>query len=459
MLCRFEEYGCKVLMKKETLNDHEKICDFRIVSCPVIGCDEEVSISSYMKHLKEKHGDFCEISNDNKTQFEMNYKTSFENLKKHRRLDGFIENDEVFLWQSLVHLRQNDHHFFTSITLEQSLEQEIAKTATISFFPQILSCKEEAAKYRIRIKVSNQDKDLELSLKACIDSIDESDPDPAIEIDENFFRQLTEDGSFPDVEIQIESICKEKPQPSSSTEATKNTSEATNKEAEDLMPHPKRRPATKRRRVDAAAMDSESDAGAPQDLDPGPRRPISPDRSSEASSLPESLLNRTSVWQGFGDTDVADSTETDNNDEDDNQLRSEQMRQVHQVEQGQARELVRNRNREFDWEMESFGDVNWHLGSRSRRSEQRPITTSENVDDFADQFHWPFKIKVKNLRYGTTDDFLYEIFDYPDHVSLIDPRGSVAIISFSNRQEAELAILQRHNKRLAGRLIKCTRMY
>ena len=122
---------------------------------------------------------------------------------------------------------------------------------------------------------------MEFSRRASVEAIDAKNPLPSLKIEGGFYKELVEDGSIPSMDIRIESVIQVKQEARPSTET------------ED--------PARKRFKFD------------PQ---PGPSglntHATSPDRATDSSSPAESVTNRTSVWQEFGDTDNTETEEESN---------------------------------------------------------------------------------------------------------------------------------------------------
>ena len=81
--CSFTEYGC--LEEEKLPKDmilHEKDCFYRVVKCLYSRCIEEISLSGFMEHFREKHD--CSMVQDAK-----DFKVSFRVRKDH------LENDSI----------------------------------------------------------------------------------------------------------------------------------------------------------------------------------------------------------------------------------------------------------------------------------------------------------------------------------------------------------------------------
>lgn len=55
--CEFEQYGCDVMMAREDLPAHTKLCRYREVDCPSPSCGDTVSLSCLAKHFLTSHRD------------------------------------------------------------------------------------------------------------------------------------------------------------------------------------------------------------------------------------------------------------------------------------------------------------------------------------------------------------------------------------------------------------------
>ena len=73
--CRFVE--CEELFALDKLEDHEKICQHRIVKCPNSKCEVEIALSKLLDHLEEKN--FCYSSKP--TVIETSSKTGKANFR------------------------------------------------------------------------------------------------------------------------------------------------------------------------------------------------------------------------------------------------------------------------------------------------------------------------------------------------------------------------------------------
>lgn len=53
--CQYEEYGCSDILKLKDINDHEKICNYKLVDCPLQ--DMSISLAKLTTHFKNLHKD------------------------------------------------------------------------------------------------------------------------------------------------------------------------------------------------------------------------------------------------------------------------------------------------------------------------------------------------------------------------------------------------------------------
>jgi len=61
--CPFAKHGCVVRLQSENEDEHKKICNFREISCPIVGCNQKLAIGSFGKaHLQDAHFDCVTFS-------------------------------------------------------------------------------------------------------------------------------------------------------------------------------------------------------------------------------------------------------------------------------------------------------------------------------------------------------------------------------------------------------------
>ena len=53
--CKFNQYGCSVILEQKQLQQHEQICCCKPASCPLPDCSKIISGKEVMEHLYEKH--------------------------------------------------------------------------------------------------------------------------------------------------------------------------------------------------------------------------------------------------------------------------------------------------------------------------------------------------------------------------------------------------------------------
>ena len=56
--CRFKDYGCEVVLPREDLPTHSKVCKFRKIVCPDPWCYEMISLDQLSEHIKNNHWSF-----------------------------------------------------------------------------------------------------------------------------------------------------------------------------------------------------------------------------------------------------------------------------------------------------------------------------------------------------------------------------------------------------------------
>jgi len=54
-VCKFTDQGCQEEHVRETIGDHEKACQYRLVNCVDLACQQRVSVSRLLTHLENDH--------------------------------------------------------------------------------------------------------------------------------------------------------------------------------------------------------------------------------------------------------------------------------------------------------------------------------------------------------------------------------------------------------------------
>lgn len=55
--CRYRNTGCKSILKWETIDAHEKVCNYKVIRCTVANCEWENAKLLLKTHFEEKHSD------------------------------------------------------------------------------------------------------------------------------------------------------------------------------------------------------------------------------------------------------------------------------------------------------------------------------------------------------------------------------------------------------------------
>ena len=292
MPCNYSQFGCTVQKKRDKLKDHEKTCIYRTVACLTQSCKDRVPISCYMDHLmdhlKGKHADKVRSYRlENGAEVAWNLTGIYMEFRS--------RHGQKAVQLGLKNISHDNNEFFIQVHLTRGQNEGVF----LKFYSKILACGDEASKYRSYIRVFNVNQQFEFSCKAPVEKIDTKKPLPSMILHDEHIMRLLGEESYLRFEVRIESIdvVKAEPQPSTETSVHETIDNADSE------------PGQKRRKLES------NEVLEPQPGPSGLNRTRSP-AMSEASSLPESLLNRTTTWQNFGDTDVTDVNETDNNDDD-----------------------------------------------------------------------------------------------------------------------------------------------
>ena len=144
--CKFQIEGCRMILKKEVLENHEMKCQFRLVYCST--CRQEVSLSKMVNHIQEHQ------KNDFRKYDGPNYKCSFfikdEYFQRRTSwIRGFIQFCD----------EEQDLHFI----------QELSRTSRGNwyFWINALEENEMANKYTASIKLTTESGEQEFAFSNC----------------------------------------------------------------------------------------------------------------------------------------------------------------------------------------------------------------------------------------------------------------------------------------------------
>ena len=159
MPCKFSEFGCPLLLKKDKLRPHQKKCVHRTFPCLVDRCKEICSIRSYIDHLKKKHSKKrpnATFRSDNQVNLQIDGLQKFQTgWRKERRERGSETILFVIRYDILKH---DNQQFLVETKFYQDNDDYEDETVSLEFRTHILTVGEEADNYRVYIKVSNSQK-------------------------------------------------------------------------------------------------------------------------------------------------------------------------------------------------------------------------------------------------------------------------------------------------------------
>ena len=131
--CKFNKYGCEVILEKTKLSGHEFICRYKPASCPVSNCSTIFSGLEIMEHLNKAH--VCRDAYYNETIARISNITDMAS-DAHFLFCWHIKQDDAmgFCWKSLDGLNvsiyqsnancaNTNHTFSLSIRNEDSGEE------------------------------------------------------------------------------------------------------------------------------------------------------------------------------------------------------------------------------------------------------------------------------------------------------------------------------------------------
>ena len=129
MKCKYSDDGCEfeqMPSKKQALEDHQKECEHRTITCTVVWCDKTVSLSKLRLHQKDDHNEtIFETKGSHVHQAKIKIFTDYRNkwLSWSPRL--FTLNDGkqfywhfahsplgfFFLWVYMIGTQKDEEHF------------------------------------------------------------------------------------------------------------------------------------------------------------------------------------------------------------------------------------------------------------------------------------------------------------------------------------------------------------
>ena len=140
--CKFQDEGCHENFLFPKMEEHEKICKYRLVECVYLICKERTSFCKYLEHLK-KHN-LAQPLPRSKMDNKLFYKGWFD----------FIENLFNLHYNSLVpifHFVLNSHDFFLVIS------RNVLDGGKWSINVYMLGNQKEAEKYTFTFRIHNKD--------------------------------------------------------------------------------------------------------------------------------------------------------------------------------------------------------------------------------------------------------------------------------------------------------------
>jgi len=162
--CRFSD--CEKLFSLDKLENHEKICEHRIIKCPYNSCGEQVSLSRILDHFSSS--EICSTRN-NPIVIDSSSKDGFEVF---RVADGYEDNDSYISWRLHI-LTYKESNF----AIYSKKEKEFYYISMIGFESSV-----KCTKFKVELVVHEWDSekdnsDLSLSSVGNPCSIDECEKD------------------------------------------------------------------------------------------------------------------------------------------------------------------------------------------------------------------------------------------------------------------------------------------
>ena len=161
--CSFAEYGCNVVLARLERLNHEKVCQFREVSCPEVNCGDFLPKLGFLDHLKEH----SIVWKPNKTKFWLELTE-----------DDFIAkpNGQAKTWPPSYIAVDDKNFFYTSVIRDK-------KKGLWYFWVTLIGSAEEAKRCSSEIVIANES-NAKLSFKRPAGSLDVTE-DELIKEDEN----------------------------------------------------------------------------------------------------------------------------------------------------------------------------------------------------------------------------------------------------------------------------------
>jgi hypothetical protein len=104
--CYFQIYGCEVILPRQDLPGHSKVCGYREVVCPYPLCNLLISLVILAEHVEQIHSLTCPGSTQNHLE---------ENFNARMGITILAEDNVDFL-ALVYHLQFNGVHFFVEVS-------------------------------------------------------------------------------------------------------------------------------------------------------------------------------------------------------------------------------------------------------------------------------------------------------------------------------------------------------
>ena len=182
--CEFAKFGCTTELTKDQLKEHQQNCGFQPRKCLIPHCNERHSIVSFLDHISTHYKNF-------KIRKSENCETLTIRLNKLKKI-----SEAKNYYQILKHLSFGDQNFIVQMKVME-------KDGTVQVVPRFLGTEEEAAKYRLHIRIFNPRENVELSCKSIAEPLIK-DPEPVLSISRGQIEMLSSVGKTFRAEFRLE---------------------------------------------------------------------------------------------------------------------------------------------------------------------------------------------------------------------------------------------------------------
>ena len=100
--CEFTDYGCNVKLHLPDLDEHEKVCSYKPLCCPVLHCAKMIAKMEVINHMNEKHPEGYVKRNAPSWK---GFWTGVKSISTHKKVTTFRPS-----W-----LEFDDHNFFCEV--------------------------------------------------------------------------------------------------------------------------------------------------------------------------------------------------------------------------------------------------------------------------------------------------------------------------------------------------------